>query len=174
MSTKDVEGRTRLDEAKQRAREIVDSTPRNAKAAIIAFDDSGDTVQTFTTDQQLLRNAIDSIRSMASRSGENCGGDVVGFAPNALTAIDNIETTIARRPYALALAPVWRPRISTSTSSPPQTGDAAPKSRPILIRRATGELAYFPRRFYSPGRSLEGRALTCVRERGATMCFPAT
>ena len=61
MSTKDIEGKSRLDEAKRRAGEIVDSMPRNAKAAVIAFDDSADTVQTFTTDQQLLRNAIRSI-----------------------------------------------------------------------------------------------------------------
>lgn len=63
MSTKDVEGKSRLDEAKRRAREIVDALPRDAKAAVIAFDDSADTVQSFTTDQQLLRNAIDSIQS---------------------------------------------------------------------------------------------------------------
>src|SRR3989440_9104064 len=62
MSAKDCDGHTRLDEAKRRARELVDSMKRNATAMVIAFDDSAETLQPFTTDAAALRSAIDRIQ----------------------------------------------------------------------------------------------------------------
>src|SRR6185312_10809498 len=52
---------TRLEEAKKRARELVDSMVKDSSAMVIAFDDSAETLQSFTTDQVALKRAIDSI-----------------------------------------------------------------------------------------------------------------
>ena len=69
MSAADVKGgRTRLDEAKRRAKELVDSMPRGATAMVIAFDDSAETLRPFTTDTAALRQAIDSIQPTDRRS----------------------------------------------------------------------------------------------------------
>jgi hypothetical protein len=68
MSARDIDGRSRLDEAKRRARELVGSMGRHATAMVIAFDDSARTVQTWTTDANALRNAIDSITPSDRRS----------------------------------------------------------------------------------------------------------
>src|SRR2546423_12632799 len=62
MSARDVDGHTRLDEAKKRAKEIVSSMGRNASARVIAFDDKAETVQGFTTDAGLLKRKIDEIQ----------------------------------------------------------------------------------------------------------------
>lgn len=62
MNARDIEGKTRLDEAKRRAKELIDSMPRRATAMVIAFDDSAETQQTFTSDASALRNAIDRIQ----------------------------------------------------------------------------------------------------------------
>jgi hypothetical protein len=62
MAAKDMDGRTRLDEAKRRARDLIASMNRGASATVIAFDDQAETVQPFTTDAQALRNAVDSIQ----------------------------------------------------------------------------------------------------------------
>ena len=62
MAAKDADGRTRLDEAKRRAKELVASMDRNSSASVIAFDDQAETVQAFTTDANAkLRKAIDDI-----------------------------------------------------------------------------------------------------------------
>jgi hypothetical protein len=69
MSANDQKGgKTRLDEAKRRARELVDSMTRGATAMVIAFDDSADTLQPFTTDTAALRRAIDSIEPTDRKS----------------------------------------------------------------------------------------------------------
>src|SRR5689334_12044358 len=47
MSTRDIDGRTRLDEAKRRAKEIISSMGRNSSATVIAFDDKAATIQGF-------------------------------------------------------------------------------------------------------------------------------
>jgi hypothetical protein len=63
MAAKTGEGKTtRLDEAKRRAKELVDSLPRGATAMVLAFDDSPDMMQTWTSDANLLRQAIDNVK----------------------------------------------------------------------------------------------------------------
>ncbi|HEX4797040.1 MAG TPA: BatA and WFA domain-containing protein [Humisphaera sp.] len=62
MNALDIEGKPRLEEAKRRAKELVDSMPRKATAMVIAFDDSAETLQTFTSDAAALRMAIDRIQ----------------------------------------------------------------------------------------------------------------
>lgn len=61
MSAQDVNGRSRLEEAKRRALDLVENMPRGARAMVIAFDDSAETVQTYTSDVPALRNAINAI-----------------------------------------------------------------------------------------------------------------
>jgi uncharacterized protein YegL len=51
----------RLDQAKKTADDLIDALPRGGRAMVIAFDDSAQTVQPFTTDANALKNAIDSI-----------------------------------------------------------------------------------------------------------------
>ena len=69
MAATDVKtGKTRLDEAKRRARELVDSMQRGATAMVVAFDDSAETVQPWTTDTAALRRAIDSIQPTDRKS----------------------------------------------------------------------------------------------------------
>src|SRR3954451_9910477 len=60
MSAKDSDkGKSmRLDEAKRRAKELVDSMGRNAQAMLIAYDDQAEVVQRFTSDTAALRTAI--------------------------------------------------------------------------------------------------------------------
>jgi hypothetical protein len=54
-------GRSRLDEAKRQADDLVDSMQRGATAMVIAFDDKAETVEPFTTDAVALKHAIDGI-----------------------------------------------------------------------------------------------------------------
>lgn len=62
MQAVEEDGRTRLNIAKERARALVGTLPRGASAMVIAFDDSAEPIQTFTTDTNALRRAIDSIQ----------------------------------------------------------------------------------------------------------------
>jgi hypothetical protein len=68
MSAKDANGRTRLDEAKRRARDLVNTMGRGSEAMVIAFNDTATPVQTFTGDTQKLRLAIDSIEPTDRKS----------------------------------------------------------------------------------------------------------
>ena len=52
---------SRLEEAQQRARDLVDSMHRHDLATVIAFNDSAEVRQTFTSDPNALKNAIDGI-----------------------------------------------------------------------------------------------------------------
>src|SRR5438309_6052770 len=61
MAARDASGRTRLEEAKRHAKDLIGSMDRNASATVIAFDDGAETIQPFTTDAAALRNAVDSI-----------------------------------------------------------------------------------------------------------------
>ncbi len=61
MSAKDVNGKSRLEEAKRQATDLVNSMRRGSQAMVIAFDETAQTVESFTTDTAALRRAIDSI-----------------------------------------------------------------------------------------------------------------
>ena len=63
MSARDMDGgQTRLDEAKRRAIDLVDSMAKESSAMVIAFDSGAETLQSFTADQVALKNAIKSIQ----------------------------------------------------------------------------------------------------------------
>jgi hypothetical protein len=63
MSATDMPGgRTRLEEAQRRAQELVDSMRRGSTAMVIAFDESAEIVQQWTSDTVGLRQAIDRIQ----------------------------------------------------------------------------------------------------------------
>jgi hypothetical protein len=62
MSATDMDGHSRLDEAKRRAKDMVDSMEKDSSATVIAFDDSAETLQSFTSDRVALKRAIDSIQ----------------------------------------------------------------------------------------------------------------
>lgn len=68
MSATDISGKSRLEDAKRQARELVDTLERNAQAMVIACDDAAETVQPFTTDVPALKNAIDSVQPTDRRS----------------------------------------------------------------------------------------------------------
>src|SRR4051812_46546694 len=62
MNTRDIDGKSRLDEAKRRAKDLVGSMGRNSSATVIVFDDKAETIQGFTTDVALLKRKIDEIQ----------------------------------------------------------------------------------------------------------------
>ncbi|MGD0140017.1 MAG: VWA domain-containing protein [Tepidisphaeraceae bacterium] len=69
MSADDMpHGRTRLDEAKRQADELVSTLGRNGAAMVIAFDDWAETLTPFTSDPRVLKNVIDSIQPTDRRS----------------------------------------------------------------------------------------------------------
>jgi len=70
MAARDVDHgkRTRLDEAKRLAREVVDSMKRDDNACVIAFDESAETLCPLTPDTAKLRNAIDSVEQTDRKS----------------------------------------------------------------------------------------------------------
>ena len=59
---------SRLEEAKRQAKDLVGTMERGAAAMVIAFDDGAETVQTFTTDTNALRTAIDAIQPTDRKS----------------------------------------------------------------------------------------------------------
>ena len=63
MSARDMDGgHTRLEEAKRRAIDLVDSMKKDSSAMVVAFDNGAETLQSFTADQVALKNAIRSIQ----------------------------------------------------------------------------------------------------------------
>ena len=69
MSAADMPGgKTRLDEAKRLADDLVDGMDKGGQATVIAFDDAPEVVQTFTGDATLLRNAIKNIQPTDRRT----------------------------------------------------------------------------------------------------------
>src|ERR1700722_5530241 len=68
MNAKDADGGTRLDEAKRRAKELGDSMKQGVAAIVIAFYDSAETIQSFTSDTTALRGAIDRISGTDRKS----------------------------------------------------------------------------------------------------------
>jgi hypothetical protein len=68
MATRDANGKLRLDEAKRRAKDLVETLDRNAQAMVIAFDESAETRQGLTSDVPLLKRAIDGIEQTDEKS----------------------------------------------------------------------------------------------------------
>ena len=68
MLASDVDGKTRLEEAKRQAKELVDTLDKDGQAMVVAFDDSADIVRSFTNDRTMLKQAIDSIKGSDRRS----------------------------------------------------------------------------------------------------------
>lgn len=68
MSAADIGGRTRLDEAKRRAKALLDTLDRGSTAMVIAFDDRAEVVWPWTSDTAALRSAIDSIQPTNRKS----------------------------------------------------------------------------------------------------------
>jgi hypothetical protein len=70
MAVRDVDGgkRSRLEQAKRLALEVVDSMSREDNACVIAFDDSAETLCPLTPDSARLRLAINSVEQTDRRS----------------------------------------------------------------------------------------------------------
>src|SRR3954469_24758636 len=70
MAAKDVDGgkRTRLEEAKRLAHEVVDSMKRDDNACVITFDESAETLCPLTPDTAKLRAAIISVEQTDRKS----------------------------------------------------------------------------------------------------------
>ena len=61
-------GGTRLEEAKARAKSLLDTLSGGSRAMVIAFDDQAEIVQGFTSDTQLLKKSIDEIQPSDRRT----------------------------------------------------------------------------------------------------------
>ena len=61
-------GKTRLDEAKRQATDLVNGMDRGGQATVIAFDDEPEIMQTFTGDASALRSAIERIEPTDRRT----------------------------------------------------------------------------------------------------------
>src|SRR5438874_894449 len=68
MAAADVNGHSRIEEAKRLARELVDTMDKDSSAMIIAFDDGADIVRSFTNDRALLKQSINGIQLTDRRS----------------------------------------------------------------------------------------------------------
>lgn len=92
------DGQTRLHEAKRRARALVDTMPRDARAMVIAFDDSARIVQPFTSDAAALRGAIESItpsdRPTSMRLAYELADAQMQFDPEQLRPEDSVDVYV--------------------------------------------------------------------------------
>lgn len=68
MGVVEVDGRTRLDIAKEQAKRTVDNLADDARAMVIAFCDRATVVSSFDTNKDALKRKIDSIEPTQSRS----------------------------------------------------------------------------------------------------------
>ena len=69
MSATDARGgETRLSEAKQRVRALIDQLESDMSAMIISFAEQPDVVQEFTNNKRLLRDALDRIEPTSART----------------------------------------------------------------------------------------------------------
>ena len=70
MATKDpdLKGKTRLDEAKRRAKDLVETLGKNSQAMVIAFDETAEIMQTFTGNVPDLKRQIDAIQQTDRKS----------------------------------------------------------------------------------------------------------
>jgi hypothetical protein len=92
------DGRTRLEEAKRRARALVDTMSRDARAMVIAFDDSARIVQPFTSDTAALRGAIESItpsdRPTSMKLAYELADAQMQFDPEQLRPEDSVDVYV--------------------------------------------------------------------------------
>lgn len=68
MSVLEMGGKTRLELAKEQAKNIVDSMSDDARAMIISFSDRGTVTGSFDTDKQAIKRKIDSVEQLQSSS----------------------------------------------------------------------------------------------------------
>ncbi len=68
MGVLEADGRTRLDQAKDAARRLLDGLGDNARAMVIEFSDQAAVVSSFDTDKRDLQRKIDTIEPTQSRS----------------------------------------------------------------------------------------------------------
>lgn len=100
MSAKDQDGKTRLDEAKTRAKELVDAMPSGGTAMVVAFDDRPELVQAFNGDPITLKRAVDRITQTDRRSDirlayELATAQADKFAPEQLRSMrDNLDVRV--------------------------------------------------------------------------------
>ncbi|HMO24985.1 MAG TPA: VWA domain-containing protein, partial [Tepidisphaeraceae bacterium] len=89
------DGRSRLDEAKRRATALVGTMSRDARAMVIAFDNTARIVQPFTSDTASLRSAIDSItpsdRPTSLKLAYQLADAQMQFDPDQMRASDNVD-----------------------------------------------------------------------------------
>jgi von Willebrand factor type A domain/Aerotolerance regulator N-terminal len=87
--------RTRLDEAKRQARELVDAMPSGGRAALIAFDTAAQTLVPFSANRQQLKNAIDSImptdRSTRLKLAYQLADAAMNIDPSQLNNADQLS-----------------------------------------------------------------------------------
>lgn len=62
MNARDADGKTRLDEAKRRANNLLDTLGKDSRAMVIAFDSSAETIAPFSGDVAGLKQAVNSIQ----------------------------------------------------------------------------------------------------------------
>lgn len=93
MQAADVEAGTRLDEAKRRAKALVETLERGGNAMVIAFDDRAEAVQSWTSDTAALKAAIDRLkttdRPSSLKQAYQLAEAQVNFNPEQLRA--NVE-----------------------------------------------------------------------------------
>lgn len=68
MSVLEKGGLTRLEQAREQARNVVDAMSDDARAMVIAFSDRANVVSSFDTDKQAIKRKIDSIEQTQSTS----------------------------------------------------------------------------------------------------------
>jgi hypothetical protein len=92
----------RLDQAKKTADEIIDALPRGGRAMVIAFDDSAQTVQPFTTDATALRNAVDSITPSDRPTRLKLAYELANADMNSALADPNFQQTAKPDVYLIS------------------------------------------------------------------------
>ena len=63
MSVEEAPNRTRLDEAIQQARTVVDNAPQDARIMVIGFSDRASIISSFETDKNTIKRKLDHVRS---------------------------------------------------------------------------------------------------------------
>lgn len=97
MQTREADG-TRLDEAKAKALEVVDSMEGGDKAMVIAFDDSADVRCELTDDLYYIRRGINGITADDTRSNVKDAAQIIRsiapINPDITAVISNLEVIL--------------------------------------------------------------------------------